>query len=459
MSKTRNKLIHNVLIGAKSTGMTRFPSLKARREFGRRRRTAASRVSQADWRLSRSNHDPVSILLAVNSNRQQQLLPIKWGRMDSSPFGFFRGAAPLMAADLAKLPVTGIHVQMCGDAHILNLGAYASPEGHLVFDINDFDETLPGPWEWDIKRLATSLVLAGREAKGSKSDCLEAVRAFVESYRTAMKDFSDMRVMDLIQWRIRNHTDNETVRAIFRRAERATSDVVMKKLTVVDGKRTPKFHDRPPVLYHVPGPTAEAVLLSLETYRQTLGVDRKQLLDSYRPVDVTFKVVGTGSVGTLDYVVLLLGNTPDDALFIQVKEELPSCYAPFLPNQYGDAHQGQRVADGQHRMQTTTDSLVGWTTVEGKHFLVRQLADHKASIDVSGLEGSTLLQYGLVCGKVLAKAHARTGDAAAIYGYCGDSSKLDKAIAKFAVTYADQTESDYGALHKAVKSGRLKTVS
>jgi uncharacterized protein (DUF2252 family) len=459
MLKAPNKLVREAPNDAKSVQIKKLPSLEARREFGRRLRTLVSRVTQANLRLSRSNNDPVSILLDVNRKRQQNLLPIKWGRMNASPFGFFRGAAPLMAADLAKLPVTGIQVQMCGDAHILNLGAYSSPDGHLVFDINDFDETLPGPWEWDVKRLATSLVLAGRESKITKGDYVEAVRAFVEAYRTALKVFSDMKVMELTKWAVRAHTQNDSVHAIFRKAQRATSDVVLKKLTEFDGKKLPKFHDRPPILYHVPAATAKAVVSSLELYRQTLGVDRRQLLDSYRPVDVTFKVVGTGSIGTLDYVILLLGNKPDDALFIQVKEELPSCYAPFLPNQYGGANQGQRVADGQHRMQTVTDSLVGWTTIEGRDFLVRQLADHKASIDVSELKGSTLLEYGLVCGEVLAKAHARTGDASAIYGYCGDSSKLDRAIAKFALAYADQTDSDYNALHKAVKTGRLKTIT
>ena len=434
-----------------------FAPLEARRAQGRSRRDTVKRTSQADWKPSHGRPNPVAELLSANKDRHQELLPIKWGRMDASPFGFFRGAAPLMAMDLGMLPATGLEVQMCGDAHILNLGAYASPDGHLVFDINDFDETLRGPWEWDVKRLATSLVLAGRGSGESKSGGMDAVRAFVESYRAALKVFSEMKVVDLARWEIRPRTGNDSVRTVFEKAERTDAGVLLKKLTVPDKSKMPRFHDLEPVLSHVPEATAKAVLASLKMYRDGLGVDYRHFLDAYRPVDVAFKLVGTGSVGTLDYVVLMLGNGPDDALFLQIKEEVPSCYAPYLPAHRAVTHEGQRVANGQRRIQTVSDPFLGWTTVNGEDYLVRQLSDHKASVDVTKLEGRILTEYGVLCGELLAKAHARTGDAAAISGYCGDSTRLDRAIAKFAVAYADQTERDYSALRQAIKVGKLKT--
>jgi uncharacterized protein (DUF2252 family) len=394
-------------------------------------------------------------LVAANQGRQPDLLPIKWARMNASPFGFFRGAAALMAGDLATMPITGLGVQLCGDAHVRNLGAYAAPDGHLVFDLNDFDETIPGPWEWDVKRLATSLVLAGSAAGGGRRDCVAAVRAFMETYRESVGRFSRMKVLDLAKWEVRRHTASGPVRAVLQKAERATPDVTLKKLTVRSGANTRRFDDHPPLLHHVAAKTAEAVIASLVPYRQTLGLDRQQVLDGYRPVDVAFKVVGTGSVGTRDYVVLLFGERPDDALFLQVKEELPSCYARYLRGAPVFSNQGRRVAEGQYRLQTITDPFVGWTTLRGSDYLVRQLADHKAAVDPAELKGAALIEYGVVCGENLAKAHARTGDAAAIAGYCGDSSKLDKAIAQFALGYAEQTESDHAALAQAIKSGKL----
>jgi uncharacterized protein (DUF2252 family) len=240
------------------------------------------------------------------------------------------------------------------------------------------------------------------------------------------------------------------------KAERATPEVTLKKLTVRGRGDTRRFRDNPPLLDHVPGKTAKAVIASLAPYRQTLGLDRQQALDRYRPVDVTFKIVGTGSVGTRDYVVLLLSERPDDALFLQVKEEIPSCWAPYLPDAPTFSNQGARAAEGQHRLQTVTDPFVGWTVMGDSDYLVRQLADHKAAVDPAELKGAALIEYGLVCGEILAKAHARTGDAAAIAGYCGNSTKLDKAIARFAQAYAEQMESDHAAFAGAIKSGKLK---
>jgi uncharacterized protein (DUF2252 family) len=435
----------------------RFAPLKDRRALGHQRRNLVGRSDQSVWRPPSDRRDPVAALIAINKRgRQQDLLPIKWGRMDESPFCFLRGSAPLMAADLAAMPRTGLRVQLCGDAHIMNLGAYAAPDGHLVFDLNDFDETIPGPWEWDVKRLATSLILAGRDAGDRQSDCLAAVRTFVASYRNALDRFSKMKVMELAAWEVRRQTQSGPVRAILQKAERATPAATLQKLTIPSSQHVPRFHDKWPLLRHVERKTAAAVLSSLTSYRATLGADHQQVLDAYRPVDVAFKIVGTGSIGTRNYLVVLVGHRPDDVLFLQVKEELSSCYAQYLQDVPPFPHQGRRVAEGQHRLQTYTDPFVGWTTIAGSDYLVRQLADHKAAVNLKELKQAALSEYALVCGEVLAKAHARTGDSAAIAGYCGSSIRLDKAIARFSLAYADQTEADHAALHKAIKQGTLK---
>ena len=376
--------------------------------------------------------------------------------MAASPFGFFRGAAPLMAMDLAGYPVTGLTVQLCGDAHVRNLGAYAAPDGHLVFDLNDFDETLAdAPWEWDVKRLATSLILANREAGGQDPAGIVAVREFARCYRKSLRRFAAMHVLDLMTYEIHRYPKDSCVHAILQKAERATPAKNLAKLTVPGPGGEPRFHDQPPLLSHVEEAEARAVIASLDSYRDTLGLDRRQALDAYRPVDVTFKVVGTGSVGTRDYVVLLLGNGPDDALFLQVKEELPSAWSVALPGDTAHLHQGRRVAEGQHRCQTVTDPFVGWTSIDGHDYLVRQLSDHKASLDPAELEGDVLTEYAQVCGETLAKAHARTSSAAALAGYCGKGHSLDHALADFALAYAWQTTQDHAALAAAIQSGQL----
>ena len=421
-----------------------------RRGAGSACRKIITRRSHGTWSPAADRPDPVQTLLSANAGRLSKLLPIKWGRMAASPFGFFRGAAPLMALDLAGHPVTGLRVQICGDAHVRNLGAYAAPDGHLVFDVNDFDETLSdAPWEWDVKRLATSLILASREAGGSDGEGVEAVHAFARCYRKALRRFAAMHVLDLMIYEVRRYPKGSGVQEVLQKAERATPARNLAKLTVPGPSGQPRFHDQPPLLSHVEDAKAREVLASLAAYRATLGLDRRQALDAYQPVDVTFKVVGTGSVGTRDYVVLLLGNGPDDALFLQVKEELPSAWATALPGAAtGGEHQGKRVAEGQHRCQSATDPFIGWTTMEGRDYLVRQLSDHKASLDLVGLAGGVL-------GEILAKAHARTGDAAALAGYVGKSTRLDHALADFALVYAAQTVQDHAALVAAIENDEL----
>jgi uncharacterized protein (DUF2252 family) len=432
--------------------------LSERRRRGKGLRHKVGRDAQSKWSPKKGRSDPVAIIVAANSDRLRYLVPIKMGRMAAGPFAFFRGAAPLMAADLATLRVTGIEVQICGDAHVRNLGAYAAPEGHLVFDINDFDETIPGPWEWDLKRLATSLVLAGRETGESKSGCRESVEAMVRSYRTSMNRFAAMNVRELAKVEVLRGAKGTPVHAVLQKASRTTPMDTLKKLAVARPRTGHRFHDRPPVLRHVDKKTRNEVIESLRRYRKTVSISHQWILQAYEPVDVAFKIVGTGSVGTRDYVVLLFGNGPEDPLVLQVKEELPSCYAPYLRHLPPAKHEGRRVVEGQQKMQTVADPLLGYTTIDGRHFLVRQLSDHKAAIDLANLKGTALLEYSLVCGELLAKGHARTGDAGAIDGYCGNSTKLDSAVAKFAKTYADQTESDFEQLKKAIAKGRVRAL-
>jgi uncharacterized protein (DUF2252 family) len=427
-----------------------------RRDHGRRLRKTCSRAEQAGWKPSADRQDPVALITASARGRVPQLLPIKYQRMGESAFGFFRGAAPVMAADLASQPRCGLTVQICGDAHVRNLGSFSAPDGRLIFDLNDFDETVRGPFEWDVKRLATSLVLAGREAKDRDKHCKDAVRVFVRTYREAMFGFSRMAVLDLARYRVRRHLHFAPLRSVLRKAERATPRHNLERLTVASGGSR-RFKQEPPILTRVDKQTAARVLAALKSYRQTLAVERQHFFDQYHPLDVAFKLVGTGSVGTRDYVVLMLGNGKTDALFLEVKEEPPACYARYLPDLRPAENEGRRVVEGQRAMQAQPDILLGWTTIQGSDYLVRQLSDHKASIEAEDLQGDGLLQYALVCGEVLAKGHARSGDPCALAGYLGSSSRFDTAIAEFAVAYADRTESDHEAFVAAISSGKIRT--
>jgi len=396
------------------------------------------------------------LIVACDRGRLPQLLPIKYQRMAASAFDFFRGAASVMAADLASQPRSGITVQICGDAHVRNLGSFSAPDGRLIFDINDFDETVRGPFEWDVKRLATSLVLAGREANESDKHSKQAVGILVRAYREAMFGFSQMTVLDLARYRVHRHPHFAPLRSVLRKAERATPRHNLERLTVATaGAR--RFRHQLPLLTRLDKRTADRVLAALRSYRQTLAPERQHFFDQYHPVDVAFKVVGTGSVGTRDYVVLLLGGGRTDALLLQVKEERPSCYDRYLADLRPAEHEGRRVVEGQRAMQAQSDIFLGWATMQGRDYLVRQLADHKASIEVEDLAGDGLLQYALVCGEVLAKGHARSGDPCALAGYLGSSHKFDTAIAGFALAYADQTASDHKAFVAAVASGKIRT--
>lgn len=432
-----------------------FPTPGERFAKGKEHRKKLRRADQGEWKPSRKRHDAIGMVLASTHGRLRDLIPLKIARMSASPFGFFRGAAPIMAADLGTLPHCGLEAQICGDAHVRNLGAYAAPDGHLVFDINDFDETIRGPFEWDLKRLATSLVLAGQESGHSKRACKEAVRLFVRAYSAAMRRFSELPVLDLAKFQL--HVKVGPVQSVLRKAERATPQHNLEKLTIHSlGKY--RFKDQRPLLAPVRAQIARQVIAALALYQETLSPERQQFLSCYYPVDVAFKVVGTGSVGTRDYVVLCFGNGNEDTLFLQVKEEPASCYLRHLPSPQTFMNEGKRVVEGQRRMQAFSDPFLGWTSMGGRDYLVRQLSDHKASIDNTQLEGTGLTEYARVCGEVLAKGHARSGDPMQLAGYCGSGNKLDDALAEFADRYADQTERDFEALKKAIKAGKIKTI-
>jgi len=419
-------------------------------------RERLKRSEQSKWDVGRRLHDPVEVLIAANKGRIPELLPIKMGRMAASPFGFFRGAVPLMAADLATLPVTKIEAQICGDAHVRNMGCFATPDGRLVFDINDFDETVWGPWEWDVKRLATSLILAGREAGNSDRLCQQSVQLLMRSYREAMLRFAKLPRLDMARMRVHRLLEGDPVRSVLHKAARATPLQNLEKLTALrrDGSRI--FKEAKPFLTRVVNPLSTTILRALGSYRKTLAPERQHVLSFYRPADIAFKVVGTGSVATHDYVVLHFGNGSRDTLFLQVKEEPPSAYAPYLRNANSVGNQGQRVVEGQRRMQTQSDLLLGWTRFGGRDYLVRQLSDHKASIDNEDLHGKGILLYAHTSGEILAKGHARSGDPCVLAAYIGSGTKLDKAIEKFAITYADQMTLDYERFRDSIRNGRIK---
>lgn len=431
-------------------------SLQERLRFGQNLRKKLKRSDQSHWKENSRKHDPIEIIRDVNRQRIAELVPIKMARMAVCPFSFFRGSVPVTAADLATLPVTGIPVQICGDAHVRNLGAYAGPDGRLIFDINDFDETIRGPWEWDLKRLAASLVLAGREAGNSEHQCRDAVLTCARMYRTKMAEFSRMTCLEVHKYRIHRQFVGRTGASVLQRAERATPEHTLAKLTLrLGAKRV--FREVKPVLTHPAKSKAKQVLQSITAYRETLPGCSQAALDFYRPVDVAFKIVGTGSVATYDYVVLhLAGESDRDPLFLQIKEALQSSYAPYVKSPETSMHQGQRVVHGQRMLQVQSDIMLGWTSIAGADYMVRQLSDHKASISDEDLKGTGLTEYAIACGEVLAKGHARSGDPAVLGGYLGSNDRWDKALSKFAFAYADQTTQDHEKFVAAIRGGKIK---
>ena len=441
-----------------------YSTREQRRSAGRTLRLKIKRVDQGKFDPRARRVDPVELLTSANRERREELIPLKHARMATTPFTFYRGSAPLMAADLAQLPHTGIQVQICGDAHVQNLGAFGGSDGHLIFDINDFDETIHAPWEWDVKRMAASLVLAGRESRNSERQCKDAVLAFSRQYRTRMRQFSELPVLELARYLVLRELQVSPVRAVLRKAERSTPLDSLQKLTERKGSRYEfrKFLDPAfgvLVQDRVDEVTAKKVLAALPAYLETLQPERRHFFAQYKAADVGFRVVGTGSVGTRDYVVLMFGGAVQDPLFLQLKQELPSAYAPYLPKGGVPQHQGQRVVEGVRRMLVQTDIFLGWATIKRRPYLVRQLRDHKAGIECSDLEGKGLAQYAEVCGELLAKGHARSGDPCMLAGYLGTSERFDLALVDFAVDYADQATRDFEAWLKAIREGKVKVVN
>jgi uncharacterized protein (DUF2252 family) len=417
-------------------------------------RKQVKRAAHAAWMPKDRREDPLALLKKSTEGRVPSLVALKNERMACSPFGYFRGAVPVMAYDLSLTANTGIRTQLCGDAHVRNLGAFAGPDGRLVFDINDFDETVVGPFEWDVKRMATSLILAGREASVGNGHCREAAFAFLARYRRMMHLFATMPVLEVARYQVHRLGEIGPVSAILLAAQRSTPVHNLLALTERDpaNKSQRIFRTNQPVLWRVTGDEAAKVIGSLVPYEESLLPERRRFLAQYRVLDVAFKVVGTGSVGLRDYCVYLEGNGRKDPLFLQIKEEALSAYAPYI-GRYAQKtyHQGRRVVEGERGMQLQSDPFLGWTKIEGRDYLVRQLNDHKGSLDMTTLKPSGLMEYASVCGELLARGHARGGDCAMLAGYIGSSERFDTAIASFAETYADQTEKDWGQLVKSLK--------
>jgi uncharacterized protein (DUF2252 family) len=435
-----------------------WASSKERRALGQARR---KQVGRHQHNIVDPKARPASALAIVEISmrgRVPALISLKYELMAASPFAYFRGAAPVMAADLAQLPSTGIMSQLCGDAHVRNLGAYAASDGRLVFDINDFDETIRGPFEWDLKRMAASLVLAGRAAGHKDRSARKAAEACVARYAAQMRAFSEMSQLDVNRFQVHRLGMAKPVHAALSKAERATPLHTLEQLTKLTASTRAEvrrcFKESKPMLTRVTGARAAAVVASLTPYRATLEPQRQHLLGFYRPVDVAFKVVGTGSVGLRDYCVHLEGNGPADPLFLQIKEETASAYAPYLPEAHAAQHNGQRVVEGQRAMQIQTDPFLGWTHIGGRQYLVRQLNDHKGSIDLADLTGPNLRAYAEVCGELLARGHGRSGDPQVIAGYIGNGDGFAESIAVFGVAYAEQTEKDWEQLKRSGKAGK-----
>jgi len=426
-----------------------------RRNLGQSRRRQLRRQQNDLLDIKARKATPLSLLERVERGRVPSLVKLKHQLMAQSPFSYFRGAAPVMAADLAVVPNTGIEGQLCGDAHVRNLGAFAAPDGRLVFDINDFDETIRGPFEWDLKRMAASLVLAARESRHKESSAREVVEQCILRYCELMRAFAKMPLLEVGRFQVHRLGSVQPVHKALLKAERATPQHNLELLTEpTPGKPgTRRFREIRPNLTRITGSQAEKVLGALDPYREMLESQRQHLLSLYRPIDVAFKVVGTGSVGLRDYCIYFEGNGPGDPLFLQIKEEAPSAYTHYLSGAHPCPHNGQRVVIGQRAMQLQSDPFLGWTHIGPRHFLVRQLNDHKGSIDLTDLAGGGLMAFGEVCGELLARGHARSGDPQVISGYLGSGGTFAEAIARFGTLYANQTEKDWQALRR---SGRVE---
>jgi uncharacterized protein (DUF2252 family) len=434
---------------------------------GKALRDRVARTALGNWKPPADRRDPVDILRASDGTRMSELIPIRYGRMLQSPFTFYRGSAAVMAADLAQTPATGLRVQACGDCHLMNFGGFATPERNVIFDINDFDETLPAPWEWDVKRLAASFVLAARSIGLSDAQGADAAVTCTRAYRRRLRVFAEMHpsqvwyarltatdLIDRLPKRMRGIVGARVEKAV----QRTGSEMDYPKLTHLVGGR-PAIRDTPPLIFHPEGSRAPEFQVVLEetltAYRDTLAEDRRALLDRYRPMDAAIKVVGIGSVGRRCWIMLLM-STSNEPLFLQFKEAAESVLEPFAgPSAY--PHHGQRVVMGQRMTQPVSDIFLGWATARtGTHFYVRQLRDAKIKPLVETFDGEMLEIYARACGGVLARAHAKVGVVSQIAGYLGSRDQFDEAMGRFALAYADQAERDHAVLTAAVRKGAIE---
>jgi uncharacterized protein (DUF2252 family) len=432
---------------------------------GKALRKKVRRVAHAKWAPPEGRPDPVEVLKSFDAERLPELLPIRYARMRHSPFAFFRGSAVLMALDLSGTAATGIRVQACGDCHAANFGGFASPERRLLFDINDFDETQRAAWEWDVKRLAASIVLVSRELGLGAAQASDATRTMVRSYREHLREYARMRALEVWYSHIgaevfmdkaQTKTAQSRWKHIVNRARLQTAEHIFPEIAKATNGE-PRLVDHPPLVYHAR--SSELILKHVtemfHCYRQTLSEDRRMILNRYRIVDVARKVVGVGSVGTRCDLILLMAGA-QDPLLLQIKQALPSALEPYVSKSRCQNH-GERVVNGQRMLQSASDVFLGWTHDEaGRCYYFRQLRDMKMKIDLDTLTKRDWLEYVEICGWTLARAHARTGDAALIAGYIGKSEAFDAAIAKFGHAYADQTERDYELFLKAIRAKRLK---
>jgi uncharacterized protein (DUF2252 family) len=459
---------YTVLASADPAGYASLRTTPTPREeryaLGRALRDEVPRKRLGDWKPPPGRPDPVTLVIEAHEGRQDWLIPVRVGRMVASPYAFLRGAAAIMAEDFSRLPSTGITPVICGDAHLGNFGFYASPERALVFDLNDFDEAHPGRWEWDLRRLTASVYVAGRINGASEHDCADAVVRCVAAYRDQVWDLSGQPLlarsfMTLDVDRLRETVSDESLRddveRSANRARKRTSDRALPKLTALEGGRH-RIVEEPPVITRLTDSEYDEIAEALDDYLTTLPAHWRRLVAGYTLGDIAHKVVGVGSVGLRAYVALCEGSSPDDVLFLQLKEARRSVVARFV---HGDSawhqHQGQRVVEYQQALQTVSDPLLGWTSFGGRQYYVRQFRDMKGAITVDDLGPQALADYAGVCGLLLAKGHSRTSGASMIAGYLGSSDKADQALARFARRYADQTERDHERLVAAVNRGLL----
>ncbi len=459
---------HVVLAGADSqpySSLRSRPTPRSERfTMGRLMRVGVPRSSLGAWEPPADRPDPVDLVTESHRGRLDTLVPVRVGRMTASPYGFLRGAAVVMAHDLARLPATGITPVICGDAHVGNFGFYGSPERELVLDLNDFDEAHPGPWEWDLRRLTASIWVAGRQNGLSERHCERAVACCVAAYRDQVRRLASEPLLsrsferlDLDRLRATTSTSSLTkaVERAARRARGRTSDRALPRFTEEhEGSR--RIVEEPPLIMRLGSGEAERLAEALDEYLTTLASHWRRVLGGYTLLDSAYKVVGVGSVGLRAYVALCEGSSPDDVLFLQLKQARRSVVAPFV---HGDsawhAHQGQRVVEYQQALQTVSDPLLGWTTLDDRQYYVRQFRNMKGSLALDSIDVPALKDYVGICGRLLAKGHARTSGASMIAGYIGRSDKLDVALCRFARAYADQTERDHQAMVDAVRQGRL----